>query len=455
MRRTLVFAMALALVPFAAFANEPSSNADAQDVTWADDVAPVLFENCTSCHRPGQVAPMSLLDYKSARPWARSISRAVTARTMPPWFANPEHGDFVEDARLTDAEIETIQNWVKAGAPAGDLAKAPEAPTYASEWQLGEPDLVLTMDPFTVTDEMEDHYEWLQITNPLDEDRWIKSIEIRPTFMAGAHHNLTYLGPPGATLNDINGLGRTEMDFIAGWAPGVVPMSYRNGYGKLLPANSTIFFQMHYHKEPGEGSGGIDETSVGLHFYEPGEDVENKVATMWIVDPMLRIPPGEANYESYSEVTFDHDVEVFNFTPHMHLRGKAMRFTAKLPDGTEQILLDVPDYDFNWQLTYSPAENMILPAGTKISLDAVFDNSADNPANPDPSATVTFGEATTDEMMIGFMDYTFIDREQQTDDMPTYAVPPAMQEQWKALQEMRRKQKEQEAAEAEGSAGQR
>ncbi|MEM1245099.1 MAG: cytochrome c [Acidobacteriota bacterium] len=446
-QRHFALAFALLLVPCMAFAagNETSANnnADAPTATWSDGVATLLHQNCASCHRPGQVAPMSLLTYKEARPWAKSIRRVTSARTMPPWFANPEHGDFVEDSRLTDDQIQMLSDWVAAGAPAGDLANAPEAPEFSSEWQIGDPDVILTMAPFEITDDMEDHYEWVQVTNPLNEDRWIKEIEIRPTFKAGAHHNLTYIGPPGADLSYVNGLGRTEMDFIAGWAPGVVPMKYREGFGKLLPANGTIFFQMHYHKTPGEGTGGIDETSVGLKFYDA--PVENKVATMWIVDPVLRIPPGEANYNSASSVTFDHAVEVFNFTPHMHLRGKQMKFEATLPDGTKQVLLDVPKYDFNWQLTYTPREKLILPAGSRIDLYAVFDNSADNPFNPDPTATVTFGEATTDEMMIGFLDYTFLETQYQTD-MPTYAVPDHMKEQWKALRQMREKQKEQEAA---------
>ena len=448
-KSVFVMAVALALAPFMLFAatSESSSNkTDAEQVTWADNVAPLLYEKCASCHRPGQVAPMSLLTYKDARPWAKAIRKATSDRTMPPWFANPEHGDFVEDSRLTDEQITLLQNWVAAGAPAGDLANAPEPPEFSSEWQIGEPDVTLTMEPFQVTDDMEDHYEWVQVTNPLDEDRWIQEIEIRPTFMAGAHHNLTYIGPPGADLSYIQGLGRTESDFIAGWAPGVVPMKYRDGFGKLLPAKSTIFFQMHYHKTPGEGTGGIDQTSVGLKFYD--KPVENKVTTMWVVDPVLRIPPGEANYESASSVTFEHDAEVFNFTPHMHMRGKHMRFTATYPDGKEEILLDVPAYDFNWQLTYTPSERLVLPAGTKVVLDAVFDNSEDNPSNPDPTVMVTFGEATSDEMMIGFMDYTFVETEHQTD-MPTYSVPDHMKEQWEKMQNMR---KEQKAAKA--SAGQ-
>jgi mono/diheme cytochrome c family protein len=438
LHRTLYIALIIiALVPALAAAGANNA-ADVAQVTWAEHVAPILFDNCAGCHRPGQTAPMSLLSYEEARPWAKSIRKATYERAMPPWFANPEHGDFVEDSRLDEDQIGLISAWVEAGAPAGDLSAAPTPPVFTDEWRSGTPDVVLTMDPFEVTDEMEDHYQWVKVSNPLDEDRWIKTIEVRPTFMDGAHHNLTYIAPAGTTLESIQGAGRTDMDFVAGWAPGVVPMTYKEGYGKLLPAKSSIFFQMHYHKTPGPGTGGIDETSVGLHFYE-GE-VENQVATMWIVDPMLNIPPGESNYQSVSVFEVPHEAEIFNFTPHMHLRGKAMRFTATYPDGREEILLDVPDYDFNWQLTYTPSEPLVVPAGTRIDLAAMFDNSADNPANPDPAATVTFGEKTTDEMMIGFLDYTFVEQDKQAD-MPTYSVPEHMQEQWEKMQQFRAEQK--------------
>lgn len=449
LHRILTIAFILALVTtFSVAANEATNNAaDVEQVTYAEQIAPILFENCAGCHRPDQTAPMSLLSYDETRPWAKSIRRVTTERSMPPWFANPAHGDFVEDSRLTDEQIALISAWVEAGAPAGDLSKVPATPTFNNEWQGGTPDVILTMAPFEVSDDVEDHYEWLKVENPLNEDRWIKSIEIRPSLLTAAHHNLTYLAGPDATIETIQGLGRTEMDFVAGWAPGVVPMVYREGYGKLLKANSTIFFQMHYHKTPGAGTGGIDETSVGLKFYE-GE-VENQVATMWIVDPVLNIPPGEANYKSTSVFIVPEEAEIFNYTPHMHLRGKSMRFTATYPDGREEIVLDVPNYDFNWQLTYTPRERFIVPAGTRIEIDAVFDNSADNPSNPDPSATVTFGERTNDEMMIGFLDYTFVDQAKQAD-MPTYSVPEHMQEQFEKMQQFREGQKAKAAQDAAG-----
>ena len=427
-----------------------SSSADVADANWAEHIAPLLFDKCAACHRPGQTAPMSLLTYEETRPWAKSIARQVGSRTMPPWFANPDHGDFVEDPTLTDQEIELVSDWVRAGAPAGDLSKAPQPPTFTSDWKIGEPDVILTMEPFQVTDEMEDHYQWVKVENNLDEDRWIKGMEVHATFAEAVHHNLTYLGPPGMTLEQAQGrTGPLDLDFVSGWGPGVEPMVYPDGYGKLLPANSTVFFQMHYHKTPGPGTGGLDQTSVGMIFHD--EAPENIIQTLWIVDPALDIAPGESNYLSTSSFDVEHDALIFNYTPHMHLRGKAMTFTSVHPDGSEHILADIVDYDFNWQLTYTPVEPHPVPAGSTLRVDAAFDNSADNPLNPDPSIRVTFGEKTTDEMMVGFVHYSYVDKDKQAN-MPTRSFPEKMRSQIEAIQKMREQQRkakaEAEAAES-------
>jgi mono/diheme cytochrome c family protein len=434
----------------AAFAAASSNTAaDAEKVTWAEHVAPILYQSCAGCHRPGQTAPMSFLTYDEVRPWAKSIAKATRDRTMPPWFANPDHGQFVEDPRLSDEQLETIARWVQAGAPAGDAAKAPPPPTFSSEWQIGEPDVVFTMEPFEVTDEVEDHYQWLKVENNIDEDRWIKAFEVRPSFVEAVHHQLTYIGPPDATVQSVQGAGQLDLQFVGGWGPGVIPLEHPEGYGMLLPANSTVFFQMHYHKTPGPGTGGIDQSKVAMTFYD--EKPENRITTLWIVDPALDIPPGEANYTSASSFTAEHDAVIFDFTPHMHLRGKAMRFTAEYPTGEKEILLDVVDYDFNWQLTYTPTKPVRIPAGTKIAVDAVFDNSADNPLNPDPTVNVKFGEKTTDEMMVGFVHYSFVDNAQQ-DDMPTFSVPEHLRQGLDQVQRFRRQQREAKAA-AESSSG--
>lgn len=440
---TLATVFALPAAPGA-----PNSSTDTKTVTWAKHIAPLVFENCVSCHRPGQVAPMSMLTYKEARPWAKSIRRVVNGRIMPPWFADPAHGEFVEDSRLSEEQIALITRWVAQGAPAGDLSAAPAPPTFNSEWRIGTPDVILTMEPFQVTDEMEDHYEWIKVENTLDKDRWIKEFEVRPTFMEAAHHNLTYLAPGHFTTKDIQGPGRMEMTFLGGWAPGVVPAANPDNYGQLIPANSAVFFQMHYHKTPGPGTGGTDQTSVGINFWEDVPD--NKIATLWVVDPVLQIPPGEANYASGSAFEFPSDAIIFDFTPHMHLRGKAMKFTATSVEGETKTLLDVPEYDFNWQLTYTPTEPIMMPAGSRIAVNALFDNSAGNEANPDPSATVRWGEATTDEMMIGFMRYSYVDKALQ-DDMEVFAVPDHVKQQMMKIRELRKQRKAADQAEEEGS----
>ena len=425
-----------------------ASSGDKNAPTWSDDVAPLVYERCVTCHRPGQTAPMSLLSYAEARPWAKSIRNVTAQRDMPPWFANPAHGDFVEDPTLTDEQIAMIGRWVDSGAPAGDLAAAPEPPTFSTDWQIGTPDVIFTMEPFEITDEMEDHYQWVQIENHLDEDRWIKGMEVHATFAEAVHHNLTYLGPADATIESVQGAGSLDLTFVSGWGPGVEPMVYPEGYGKRLPANSTVFFQMHYHKTPGPGTGGIDQTSVGMIFHD--EAPENEISTMWIVDPMLDIQPGQADYRSSSSFTAEHDALIFNFTPHMHLRGKAMTFTAESPTGEREILADIVDYDFNWQLTYTPVEPVKIPAGTTIHVDAVFDNSADNPLNPDPSITVRFGEKTTDEMMVGFIHYSYVDKSKQAD-MPTWSFPEGIREQMGAMQRMREQQRKDKAAKDEAA----
>jgi mono/diheme cytochrome c family protein len=417
--KRLLLLLAVAIVA-AAPVYATNAKADAGQVTFSEHVAPIFFANCVSCHRPGQVAPMSLLTYDEARPWAKSIRRATVEGAMPPWFANPAHGDFEEDSRLSAEQIDLIGRWVAAGAPAGDPTKMPEPPVFSTEWKIGVPDLILTMEPFEVTDDMEDHYEWRVIPNTSTEDRWIKSIEVRPTFVEGAHHNLTFIVPEGQGPEALGG----ERNLLVGWAPGAQPFRYPEGRGKLLPAKANVLFQMHYHKTPGPGTGGIDATSVAIDFYEPGEVVK-PVTTMWVVDPALRIPAGEANYVSESEFVFEDDGVIYNFTPHMHVRGKAFTYTAIFPDGREEVLLDVPNYDFNWQLTYTPRQPLQVPKGTKVHCRAVFDNSAGNPSNPDPTVEVTWGEATTDEMMIGFMEYEYTNKAE----MPTFAVPEHLREQ--------------------------
>ncbi len=371
--------------------------ADSQAVTFHRDVAPLLQQECQVCHRPnganlgGMVAPMALTTYEETRPWARSIARVAAAREMPPWDASPEqHGLFANERTLTQDQIDLLVNWARSGAPAGDPADAPEPLEWPTDrgWLIGEPDLVLQFDePFFVEDDVEDLYVYLKTTvteEMVPEDRYVKAIEFRPGSSV-VHHII------------VPGLG--------GIAPGNDPTIHADGLADVLKAGRDLQWQMHYHKEPGPGTGVWDQSSVALKFYDSEEEVRHKVFNADMGKYDFAVPPGATDYTIETDWTFPTDSEIVSYLPHMHLRGKAAKYEAFYPDGSHEVLLDVPNYDFNWQTAYLYKERKKVPAGTRVLLTTVFDNSAGNPANPDPAKTVRWGEPTTDEMSYGFMAY--------------------------------------------------
>lgn len=390
-------------------------------VTYAKDVAPILNKNCVQCHRPGQIGPMSLVSYNDARPWAKAVKKAVGSKLMPPWFAEPGHQTYGNDPSLSEKDATILAKWADAGAPMGDAANLPPAATFSNVdvWRMGTPDKVFTMAPFKVTDEMFDHYEWVTIKNDMPEDKWVKAVEIIPGFKSAVHHDLVFIGPAGAAPHEIEG----KLDLFAKWGPGNNPDIYPEGRGKLLKGNSTILFQMHYHKEPGPGTGGVDQTKMGVIFAD--KPIDHPVTTAWILDPRINIPAGNPAYKAESVFTFIDSGLIYNMAPHMHLRGKDFSYIAEYPDGKTEVLLHVPNYDFNWQISYYLKEPKAVPRGTKIRAVATYDNSENNKSNPDPKRDVTWGEATTDEMMIGFMDYTYDKRIQF---QRTFALPEGMAE---------------------------
>ncbi len=402
-RRTVAILVCVALwaIPATAAANANANNtADAVTAapTFYKDVLPVLQENCQVCHRPnganlgGMVAPMAFTSYNDTRPWARSIARQVEARTMPPWHADAQHnGVFSNERTITDADVTTLVTWAQSGAPAGDVADAPAARQWpASEgWTIGEPDLVLDMgQDYFVEDDVEDQY--IRFTTKITEDmlpepRWIQAVEFRPGTPV-VHHIITRP--------------------LGGIAPGNDPTTYNDGFAVQLQPGTELTWRMHYHKEAGEGTGAWDRSSVAVRFYpegyEPDHIVQNEPAGKFD----FKIPAGDANYSQVVTHTFDRETLLLGYTPHMHLRGKSAQYLAKYPDGTEEVLLEVPKYDFNWQTHYEyPQGGKKIPAGTKIELTMAWDNSADNPSNPDPSIDVTYGGPTTSEMMFGFISY--------------------------------------------------
>ncbi len=381
-----------------AFAN---NKVNAGQVTFSKDVLPILQENCQECHRPdganlgGMIAPMAFTTYEDARPWAKAIAKEVSARNMPPWDATPEfHGVFKNERVLTEEEIDTVVAWAKTGAKRGNPADAPEPLVFPETggWQIGEPDLVMSMpEKYFVKDDVEDIYVnfYDVITEEeLPEPRYIKAIEFRPGSPV-VHHIIS--------------------DPLGGIAPGNGPTIYPEGYGKVLKPGARVSFEMHYHKEAGAGTGVWDQSYAAVTFYPKGYVPEHEVRMAMLGNFEFEIPAGDPNYTAKAEESFNRDTQILSYTPHMHLRGKAALYTAHTPDGKEEVLLDVPAYDFNWQTTYWYNDPKVLPAGSRMELVTTWDNSENNPYNPDPNQTVTWGEPTTDEMMFGFVQYAFVE----------------------------------------------
>lgn len=363
--------------------------------TFTKDVAPILFENCTSCHQPGQSAPMSLLSYREVRPWAKSIVKNVQERTMPPWHASPEYGEFSNDRSLSQAEIDTITNWVNKGTKRGDVADLPPMPKLKStDWTLGKPDQVVTYKEVELPGGGPDQFFDLYADPQLSEDRWLTAVEMKPSNPLVAHHVILYQMIPGK--------GMSPNGWIGAWAAGTDPMEFNEGTGRMLKKGARIVADMHYH--PAE-TPQKDTLSVGLHFADNADSINKEVINLWIAQQGIDIAPGEKNYVKKSSYTFKQDSHILAFLPHMHYRGRQFTYKATYPDGSKETLLHVPDYNFAWQTQYTLEEPLSVPAGTTIDCTAIYDNSTDNPYNPDPTARVTDGDESFDEMMIGFVDY--------------------------------------------------
>ncbi len=384
----------LALTTASAFVLLAASPADAGDApTYSRDVAPIFFSNCVQCHRTGEIAPMSLMTYRESRPWARSIARAVENRDMPPWSGESDRHVWSNDISLTADEIETIVHWARAGAPQGDPADLPEAPTFQEGWKLGEPDHVITLDSIEVPADGDDLFPQQVVEVDLGQPRWIRAIEFLPEDPRVTHHFLTTY----ATSMSEGGPAYTGVLGI--WTAGMPPYVFPVGVGRRFGSKVRVVVDQHYHPV---GDATRDASRIGLHFGK-GE-LRKEVVTIPVTNTGLRIPPGAGHHAENAHYLFDKDVQILAFSPHMHVRGKAMSYELTYPDGSKEMLLDVPKYDYNWQWLYYPTEPVDIPAGSRLDVTAVWNNSADNPDNPDPSKEIIYRGDTFSEMFNGFIE---------------------------------------------------
>jgi hypothetical protein len=379
--------------------------------TWSSDVAPIVFRRCAECHRPGDVAPMSLLSYDEARPWAKAIKKAVVAGDMPPWDADGSIGHFSNDISLAKEEIATIAAWVDAGAPEGDRSALPAPPTFASGWRLGEPDAVVDLPSFDVPAQGADRFPSIFVELGNTETRYVRAVELHIGNRQVLHHMVLFQGPFAMTQDIVdlrapdNRRGLVDAPkLLYVWAAGSPPIEFPEGIGHVLPPKSVLTLNMHYHPV---GNAGADASKLGLYFTDqpPKKEFQTAVA----IKPSLRVPAGSRDTEDTAWFLFHQDSLVLSYLPHMHQRGSAIRYTMHFPDGRDEVVLDVPRYDYAWQWIYQLEDPKEVPAGTLLEVHARWDNSADNPRNPDPTVDLAFGEGTDDEMLVGFVDYVVKD----------------------------------------------
>ena len=395
--------------------------------TFTKDVAPILYEACVMCHRPGEVAPMSLISYRETRPWGRSIKNKVLSGEMPPWHADPTVGRFSNERRLTEAERDIIARWVDGGAPEGDADQLPPAPVFADGWQIGTPDVVIEMPTaFDVPAEGEVDYQYFSTPTQFTEDKWVQAIEVRPGARSVVHHILAFVQDPsgarpssayrqipiGAAAEAVAararergregaGPGGPRRTLIGTMAPGTNPQVFEPDTAMRIPKGSELVFQLHY---TAVGEAASDRSRVGLIFADAPPAREMRSGAF--LNAYFEIPAGATDERVDTLIEFTQDVEVTALFPHSHLLGTRWEYRLTYPDGRTETVLSVPKYDFNWQAYYQFEEPLTVPKGARIEASAWYDNSAANKSNPDPTIAVGWGEQTWDEMQYSGITYS-------------------------------------------------
>lgn len=378
-------------------------------VTYTKQIAPLLWKNCAGCHRPGEVGPFSLLSYNDAAKRADFLASITAERRMPPWKAEPNFGKFHDERRLSEEEIALLAKWAAAGAPEGDPGDLPKPPTFVEGWFLGEPDLVLEMpEPFTVPADGRDIYRCFVMPIPISESKTVAAVEFRPGNRSVVHHALLFLDANGVArkkdeaeagpgYSSFGGPGILPTGGLGGWAPGSMPRRLPEGTGKFLRRGSDLVLQIHYHPD---GKVETDRSTVGIYYTK--KPATTLVGGLAVRSRSLNIPASEKHYQVTAESeVLPVDVNVLGVAPHMHLLGRKIKVTAQTTDGRTIPLVWIKDWDFNWQGQYAFVEPVRLPKGSIVRVEAEYDNSADNPRNPNsPPKPVHWGEQTTDEMCL-------------------------------------------------------
>ncbi|MES2705462.1 MAG: redoxin family protein [Verrucomicrobiota bacterium] len=396
--------------------------APAASLTWNRDISRIIQRNCQECHREGGTGPFELMTREDVTGHAGMIRKVVSKGLMPPWFAAPQTGDhamvWANDRSLTEADRSALLGWLEGGRAEGDPKDAPVPRVWPREWVMGTPDVVIPIPkPVAVQATGRMNYIMQQVETSFPEDRWVTALEVRPTAIAQVHHVLVFVAAPGKRVEDGD-------DFLAAYVPGAGVVDYPAGYAKRLPAGAKLVFQLHYTPN---GTAVVDSTRLGLKFTSTPPEFEVHVAAA--KQTRFAIPPGADNHEVKGVLPVPFDSRVLSFMPHMHMRGKSFKYELVTADGARRELLDVPAYDFNWQLLYRAAEPLELAKGSRIESTAHFDNSTGNPANPDPAKTVRWGPQTDDEMMIGYLEYVKVPAAASADagkDFPMALTPKAL-----------------------------
>lgn len=386
---------------------------EVKEVTYTEHVVRILQDNCQGCHRKGQVAPFSLTSFRKARSWAKEIKEYTQARLMPPWKAVPEFGRFKHSRELRAEDIALIARWVDAGAPQGDASLLPPPPRFNDSWVLGEPDHIVEMpEEYRIAPEGEDDYRHFVIPTDFDKDMFVEAIDVQPGNRQTVHHVIVFVDTsgkareldaedPGPGYTRFGDVGFEAASALGGWAPGSRPEVAPPRTGRWLPKGGDIVLQVHYYRT---GAWERDRTRVGLYFSKHPKPIA--IRTGVVINQKFEIPPGEARHEVRAALTLEEPMYAVSVFPHMHLLGTEMKVTAALPDGKIRKMIWIKNWDFNWQQSYVFEKLLYLPAGTEIRVVAYFDNSSKNPNNPhDPPKPVGWGEKTTDEMCIAFVDF--------------------------------------------------